>query len=117
MCGDTPLTGGKWRHIAIIAETVADARDGALLLSRPARSIRSKNYTDASRKPRPAIAGEDDHMARSGEGISLDYRARIVTLVEALDQLIVVSGRHSEGDHAWLTSLVELVGGARPARS
>jgi predicted phage terminase large subunit-like protein len=27
MCGDTPLTGGKWRHIAIIAETAADARD------------------------------------------------------------------------------------------
>lgn len=27
MCGDTPLTGGKWRHIALIAETAADARD------------------------------------------------------------------------------------------
>jgi phage terminase large subunit-like protein len=27
MCGDTPLTGGRWRHIAIIAETAADARD------------------------------------------------------------------------------------------
>lgn len=27
MCGDTPLTGGKWRHIAVIAETAADARD------------------------------------------------------------------------------------------
>jgi hypothetical protein len=27
MCGSTPLTGGKWRHIAIIAETAADARD------------------------------------------------------------------------------------------
>ena len=27
MCGDTPLTGGKWRRIAIIAETAADARD------------------------------------------------------------------------------------------
>jgi phage terminase large subunit-like protein len=27
MCGSTPLTGGRWRHIAIIAETAADARD------------------------------------------------------------------------------------------
>jgi predicted phage terminase large subunit-like protein len=27
MCGDTPLTGGRWRHIALIAETAADARD------------------------------------------------------------------------------------------
>ena len=27
MCGDTPLTGGRWRHIAIIAETAANARD------------------------------------------------------------------------------------------
>jgi phage terminase large subunit-like protein len=27
MCGSTPSTGGKWRHIAIIAETAADARD------------------------------------------------------------------------------------------
>lgn len=27
MCGSTPLTGGRWRHIALIAETAADARD------------------------------------------------------------------------------------------
>lgn len=27
MCGATPLAGGKWRHVAIIAETAADARD------------------------------------------------------------------------------------------
>jgi phage terminase large subunit-like protein len=27
MCGPTPLTGGRWRHLAIIAETAADARD------------------------------------------------------------------------------------------
>jgi phage terminase large subunit-like protein len=27
MCGDTPLTGGRWRHGALIAETAADARD------------------------------------------------------------------------------------------
>jgi hypothetical protein len=27
LCGDTPLTGGRWRHIAIIAETAANARD------------------------------------------------------------------------------------------
>ena len=27
MCGDTPLTGGRWRHVALIAETAADARD------------------------------------------------------------------------------------------
>jgi phage terminase large subunit-like protein len=27
MCGSTPLTAGKWRHIALIAETAADARD------------------------------------------------------------------------------------------
>jgi phage terminase large subunit-like protein len=27
VCGDTPLTGGKCRHIAIVAETAADARD------------------------------------------------------------------------------------------
>lgn len=27
MCGPTPLTGGRWRHIAVIAETAADARD------------------------------------------------------------------------------------------
>ena len=27
MCGDTPLTAGRWRHIAVIAETAADARD------------------------------------------------------------------------------------------
>jgi predicted phage terminase large subunit-like protein len=26
MCGDTPLTGGRWRHIALIAETASDAR-------------------------------------------------------------------------------------------
>jgi phage terminase large subunit-like protein len=26
-CGDTPLTGGTFRHIAIVAETAADARD------------------------------------------------------------------------------------------
>jgi hypothetical protein len=25
MCGDTPLTGGRWRYIAIIAETAANA--------------------------------------------------------------------------------------------
>jgi hypothetical protein len=31
MCGSTPLTGGKWRHIAIIAETAADARDKTVL--------------------------------------------------------------------------------------
>ena len=27
MCGPTPLTAGRWRHIALIAETAADARD------------------------------------------------------------------------------------------
>jgi phage terminase large subunit-like protein len=27
MCGSTPLARGRWRHIAIIAETAADARD------------------------------------------------------------------------------------------
>jgi phage terminase large subunit-like protein len=27
MCGDTPLTGGRWRHVALIAETAAGARD------------------------------------------------------------------------------------------
>src|SRR5690349_9398669 len=27
MCGSTPLTGGRWRHVALIAETAADARD------------------------------------------------------------------------------------------
>jgi phage terminase large subunit-like protein len=27
MCGDTPLAPGRWRHIALIAETAADARD------------------------------------------------------------------------------------------
>jgi phage terminase large subunit-like protein len=27
MCGDTPLTGGRWRHVALVAETAADARD------------------------------------------------------------------------------------------
>jgi phage terminase large subunit-like protein len=27
MCGDTPLTGGKWRHIALISETAADCRE------------------------------------------------------------------------------------------
>jgi phage terminase large subunit-like protein len=27
MCGDTPLTGGRYRHLALIAETAADARD------------------------------------------------------------------------------------------
>src|SRR6266702_8723860 len=27
MCGDTPLTGGSVRHMALIAETAADARD------------------------------------------------------------------------------------------
>jgi len=27
MCGDTPLTGGKYRHMALIAETAADARE------------------------------------------------------------------------------------------
>lgn len=27
MCGDTPLTRGRWRHIALVAETAADARD------------------------------------------------------------------------------------------
>jgi len=26
MCGDTPLTGGRWRHVAIIGETAADVR-------------------------------------------------------------------------------------------
>jgi phage terminase large subunit-like protein len=27
MCGPTPLSRGRWRHIALIAETAADARD------------------------------------------------------------------------------------------
>lgn len=27
MCGPTPLARGKWRHVAIIAETASDARD------------------------------------------------------------------------------------------
>jgi phage terminase large subunit-like protein len=27
MCGGTPLAPGRWRHIALIAETAADARD------------------------------------------------------------------------------------------
>jgi len=27
MCGDTPLSRGKWRHVALVAETAADARD------------------------------------------------------------------------------------------
>src|SRR5580658_8669797 len=27
MCGQTPLARGRWRHIALIAETAADARD------------------------------------------------------------------------------------------
>ncbi|MFZ1922692.1 MAG: terminase family protein [Xanthobacteraceae bacterium] len=27
MCGSTPLTRGRWRHIALVAETAADARD------------------------------------------------------------------------------------------
>jgi hypothetical protein len=27
MCGDTPLTGGRWGHVALVAETAADARD------------------------------------------------------------------------------------------
>lgn len=27
MCGSTPLSGSRWRHVAIIAETAADARD------------------------------------------------------------------------------------------
>ncbi len=27
MCGSTPLARGRWRHIALIAETAADARD------------------------------------------------------------------------------------------
>lgn len=27
MCGDTPLSSGRWRHIALIAETATDARD------------------------------------------------------------------------------------------
>ncbi len=27
MCGDTPLAAGRWRHIALVAETAADARD------------------------------------------------------------------------------------------
>lgn len=27
MCGSTPLTGGRWRHVALVAETSADARD------------------------------------------------------------------------------------------
>ncbi len=27
MCGATPLAAGRWRHIALIAETAADARD------------------------------------------------------------------------------------------
>jgi phage terminase large subunit-like protein len=27
LCGDTPLTGGRWRHVALIAETAVDARD------------------------------------------------------------------------------------------
>jgi phage terminase large subunit-like protein len=27
LCGDTPLTGGRYRHVALVAETAADARD------------------------------------------------------------------------------------------
>ena len=27
VCGSTPLTGGKYRHVALVAETAADARD------------------------------------------------------------------------------------------
>lgn len=27
MCGPSPLAAGRWRHIALIAETAADARD------------------------------------------------------------------------------------------
>jgi phage terminase large subunit-like protein len=27
MCGDTPLAGGRWRHIGLIAETASNARD------------------------------------------------------------------------------------------
>jgi phage terminase large subunit-like protein len=27
MCGDTPLTGGRWGDVALVAETAADARD------------------------------------------------------------------------------------------
>ena len=27
MCGDTPLTGGRWGHVALVAESAADARD------------------------------------------------------------------------------------------
>lgn len=27
MCGPTPLSAGRWRHVALIAETAADARD------------------------------------------------------------------------------------------
>ena len=27
MCSDTPLTGGRWGHVALVAETAADARD------------------------------------------------------------------------------------------
>lgn len=27
MTGSTPLTGGRWKHIAVVAETAADARD------------------------------------------------------------------------------------------
>lgn len=27
MCGSTPLAAGRWRHVALIAETAADARD------------------------------------------------------------------------------------------
>ena len=28
MCGDTPMTGGRWRHVALIAETAADQLRG-----------------------------------------------------------------------------------------
>jgi predicted phage terminase large subunit-like protein len=27
ICGDTPLTGGRYRHVALVAETASDARD------------------------------------------------------------------------------------------
>lgn len=49
-------------------------------------------------------------MARSGEDLSLDNRARIVALVAALDELISVLRRHLDIDQAWLELLIELAG-------
>ena len=49
-------------------------------------------------------------MARFDDGASLDCRARIIALAEALDQLIVVSRRHTDADQVWLKQLIELGG-------